>query len=99
MTVCIGIAGCTSINELAPPVTSALLGAGRGAGEAQLSEGRRIYTTQCTSCHAAEPVAKYAGEWPGIIEEMAPKSKLRPEQARAVLSYVLAAERLPKVPQ
>ncbi len=77
-----------------PPVTPSL--AARSKSPASLlEEGRRIYTRQCTACHTAESVPKYAGRWPGIIRDMAPEAKLTPPQEQAVLAYVLAAEREP----
>jgi hypothetical protein len=90
------LAGCMSTESIAPPVS--LLAAGNGAAE--LSRGRAIYLgSKCTSCHTAEPVAKYpAAEWPGIVREMSPKAKLGAEDESAVLAYVLAASRAPRPP-
>jgi mono/diheme cytochrome c family protein len=86
------LAGCASLETLAPPVTPAL--AARAHTDASfLVTGRGIYTRQCAACHAPESVPAHAGEWPRIIAEMAPKAKLTPEQQRAVLAYVLAAAR------
>lgn len=86
------LGGCANLATLAPPVTPALAVRAHGDG-AVLASGRDIYLTQCTSCHAPESVAAHAGKWPGIIREMAPKSRLTPGQEHAVLAYVLAAER------
>lgn len=66
----------------------------RGHADASvLGAGRAIYVTKCASCHAPAPVAAHAGDWPRIIREMAPRSKLTADQEHAILSYVLAAER------
>lgn len=82
----IALASCVSINQIAPPIT----------GSAQLTEGRRIYTTQCTTCHVAEPVKKYtAAEWRTILPEMIEETKLNAQQAAAVTEYVRAALALP----
>lgn len=81
-----------SIESIAPTVTPSLAAA-HGTKVATLEEGRRIYTTQCTACHVAEPVSKYAGQWPRIVREMSVESKLLPGQERALLAYVLATER------
>ena len=85
------LAGCANLATLAPPVTPALVARSHG-DSAVLASGRAIYLTQCTSCHAPESVPAHVGKWPGIIGEMAPKSRLTPAQERAVLAYVLAAE-------
>ncbi|MFT4549070.1 MAG: mono/diheme cytochrome c family protein [Verrucomicrobiales bacterium] len=69
---------------------------GGGASSARtggdlLAEGKRLYLTRCTSCHAPEPVADYSrSEWREIIPEMAIESKLSAAQERAVLQYVLS---------
>jgi len=86
------LAGCVGIEALAPPVTPMLAARAR-ADSSTLAAGRRIYLTKCASCHAADPVADYADEWPHIIRKMAPKSKLSPAEEHAVLAYVLAASR------
>jgi len=85
------LAGCANLATLAPPVTPALVA--RSYGDASmLASGRGIYLTQCTACHAPESVPAHAGKWPGLIREMAPKSRLTAAEERAVLAYVLAAE-------
>ena len=85
------LAGCASLETLAPPVTPVLVSRTH-ADASTLAAGRGIYLTKCASCHAPESVAEHAGKWPRIIREMAPRSKLAPDQERAVLAYVLAAE-------
>lgn len=80
------LTGCVSIDQIAPPI----------AGSGQLTEGRRIYTTQCTACHTAEPVQKYSpAEWRGILPEMIAESKLNATQAGAVTAYVQAVLQAP----
>lgn len=80
------ITGCASIDQIAPPIP----------GSTQLTEGRRIYTAQCTACHVAEPVKKYTrAEWDVILPDMIAETKLNPAQAAAVTAYVRAALALP----
>jgi hypothetical protein len=83
---------CVSVEKIAPPVAQLSVG-----GSAMVLEhGRHIYLGKCTSCHAAEPVAKYpATRWPGIIREMSADAKLSADDESAVLAYVLAARREP----
>lgn len=86
------LGGCVSLETVAPPVTPVLAARTRG-DVSTLATGRSIYLVQCTSCHAPAPVPAHAGKWPGIIRDMAPRSKLSPAQEQAVLAYVLAASR------
>ncbi len=87
--------GCTSVESIAPSVARIPV----PGNTAVLTQGRQIYLGQCTACHVAEPVAKYsAGQWPGIIREMAVETKLSADEERAVLAYVMAALRAPVVP-
>ena len=92
LSAALGLAGCANLETVAPSVTPGLVSRAH-ADASTLGAGRRIYLTKCTSCHAPESVAEHAGKWPRIIREMAPRSKLAPDQERAVLAYVLAAER------
>ena len=85
----VALASCASIETTVPPVASL---PSHGRNVAALDAGRRIYLESCTRCHVAEPVREYpAARWPGIIADMAERSKLSAEQERAVLAYVLAA--------
>lgn len=88
------IAGCANLETVVPPVTPALVARTHG-DSSMLASGRGIFLAQCTACHAPESVPAHAGKWPGIIREMAPRSRLTPAEERAVLAYVLAAERAP----
>lgn len=65
--------------------------AARG-GSSLAAEGKQLYLTRCTACHAAEPVGDFtAAEWRSLMPEMAEEAKLNPSQQRAVLEYVLSA--------
>jgi mono/diheme cytochrome c family protein len=82
----LGLSGCASLEETAPIVST-----GAGASSATLYLGRKIYTQQCTACHAAEPVTAYtAAQWAKILPDMAERSKLAPDQAAALRAYVVA---------
>jgi mono/diheme cytochrome c family protein len=59
---------------------------------ATLEEGRHIFTRQCTSCHTADPVAKFSpAEWKAIVVDMAERSEIDERQQAAVIAYILAA--------
>ena len=85
------LAACASLETAVPPAATLVAG---GRDAATLESGRRVYLDACTRCHVAEPVRDYpAARWPGIIADMAERSKLTPAQEHAVLAYVLAASR------
>jgi mono/diheme cytochrome c family protein len=85
----LAVGGCVSLEQTAPIVS-----AGAGANSATLYLGRKIYTQQCTACHAAEAVSSYtAAQWATILPDMAERSKLVPDQAAAVRAYVAAVLR------
>ena len=87
----VALAGCVSLESAVPPAATLVA---RGRDAATLEAGRRVYLDACTRCHVAVPVRDYAApRWPGIIDDMAERSKLSPDQHRAVLAYVLAAAR------
>jgi mono/diheme cytochrome c family protein len=90
----LSMVGCTSLDLVAPPVAGL-----QGGGGAMISEGRHLYLTTCTKCHAAEPVRDYtASEWAEIIPEMAEESHFTPSQTAAVAAYIEAVLRTSPVP-
>jgi cytochrome c5 len=57
-----------------------------------LERGRKIYTTSCTECHVARPIAQHSVEqWRQIIETMAPRAGLDGVDRVALEKYVFAA--------
>jgi cytochrome c5 len=59
------------------------------ATDPQLCQGRRIYLTKCTRCHAPEPVLKYTrSEWDRIMPDMIGDTRLSAVDAEAVTRYV-----------
>ena len=83
------IAGCKSLNQIAPPVDERLTLAGGGADRAVLERGRAIYLNQCASCHVAEPVHDYnARQWAEILPPMNREAKLKPAQAADLKAYI-----------
>lgn len=73
------------------------VGEGRIADVATLDRGRKIYTTRCTECHVARPIAHYSvAQWHHYVGIMAPRAGLKPQDKAAVEAYVIAArESLP----
>ena len=89
-----GLAGCVSVETIAPPASGL-----RGGGGALVEEGRRLYLTTCTKCHSAEPVRDYtAAEWATILPDMAEESHFTSAQTAAVAAYIQAVLATPPAP-
>lgn len=62
-----------------------------GTSSAELVEGNKIYTNQCTQCHKNFPVEKFTEKkWLHEIDEMAPKAKLSAEEKTKLTKYLLS---------
>jgi len=59
-----------------------------------LKKGHDIYYGgTCTRCHGAKKITNFSGEeLPGIIDNMARKAKISPEEKDAVLKYVIGVK-------
>ena len=96
----LGLASCETNPNPGFPTARALSGR-RGSSQtaelATLERGRKIYTTSCTECHVARPIANYSvSQWHHYVGIMAPRAGLTPADRAAVESYVVAArESLP----
>lgn len=56
---------------------------------AEVVAGKGIYTTKCTRCHEAKPLADWtAQQWVPIINRMAPKARLDDTEKANVTAYV-----------
>ena len=92
------LGGCAATTSVAPPVSPAMVGASHGATADTLNGGRRIFTTQCTACHSADPVGKHSvAEWRRIVGDMSHRAKLNAAQEQALLAYLIAARETPVV--
>ena len=91
------LASCESTGNQPPPVTAefAKVGARQHVDLAMLGEGRVLFVSRCIECHTLPAVGKHTvAEWPALIDEMAGRANLKPEQRGAVLAYILAAREL-----
>ena len=60
------------------------------AHAALVEQGKGIYTTKCSKCHATKTVTAYtATRWEGILKNMIPKAKLNEAEAQQVTAYVM----------
>lgn len=99
LTVCVAaiLAGCLSVEQMAPPVGVEFASAGmrNGITMAHLETGREVYLMDCSRCHSIEPIDRYSlGRWRDIIVRMGPKSKLDVPRTEALRAYVLAAHKV-----
>ncbi len=63
-----------------------------GVTASSLSRGHDLFLAHCNACHGYPDLAAIADErWPGILEKMAKKAGLGPEERDAVLHFVLAS--------
>jgi mono/diheme cytochrome c family protein len=83
--------GCQSY--LPAPMTPEVVRAGARAhvDEQALRQGRALFVSRCIECHALPVISsRPAAEWPGLVDEMAPRADLRQRERNAVLAYILA---------
>lgn len=96
----LALSSCETSPQIAFPTaqTMAATGAARSADLATLSVGRKLYTTNCTECHVARPVAQYSvAQWRHIVGIMAPRAGLKPLDRAALEAYLITARK--SVPQ
>ena len=88
------IAGCLSLEAMAPPVGPRFVHAAgeRGVTLQTLKRGRFIYVTDCARCHGIEPIQRYSTErWRAIVWDMADDARLDRMERDALEAYVVAA--------
>lgn len=62
-----------------------------GTTAAELQDGNKIYTTQCTRCHGNFPVEQFTEKkWLHEVDEMAPKASLSSEEKTKLTKYLLS---------
>lgn len=86
--------GCVDMARLAPSVDHLVDVGGGGNFDVELLEqGRRVYVTRCTQCHAVVEIARYPrSDWHAqILPEMAKEARLDPSDERALSAYIEAA--------
>jgi cytochrome c5 len=58
-----------------------------------IKKGHGIYYGACTRCHGAKDIARRdEKEWVGVLDDMAPKAKLTPEEKDAVWKYIMSVK-------
>jgi len=62
-----------------------------GATEADLRRGYELYLTRCAGCHALHRPQELApGQWPRVLQKMAPRAKLGADELELVEMYLVA---------
>jgi cytochrome c5 len=88
------VAGPRSTSAKAPPPpkrTPGKQGPAQQPDRATIAAGQKLFFARCAKCHAAPKLSKYSTEqWPRIVQKMAKRSGLKPDQQQAVLAYILA---------
>lgn len=94
--IAFSMAGCLTIEQMAPPVGPEFVTMGtNGVTRAVLERGRQVYLSDCTRCHSVEPINRYSADrWRAIIERMGPESKLDESRMTALEAYILAAHKV-----
>ncbi len=85
---------CESSPNAAFPTARTVAGGGdkHPPDVATLERGRKIYTTRCTECHPARPIARYSvAQWHHYVSIMSPRAGLSPNDRAALEAYVVEA--------
>jgi mono/diheme cytochrome c family protein len=90
-------AGAFLLNACSPKVTRPVAEAGTPAKpevhytEAQLAEGKTLFTGSCGRCHKLfEPASKSVSKWESVLPRMIKRAKLSEEQGALVRAYIMA---------
>jgi len=63
-----------------------------GVTATSLSAGRELFLAKCNGCHAYPDLTAISEDrWPGILNSMAKKSHLGPDERTEVLQFILAS--------
>jgi len=61
------------------------------ATSVELTEGKTIFETKCTTCHGAKNIpTRSEKSWLHEIADMSPKAKLTPEEKEKLTRYILS---------
>ena len=97
LSIALGLVGCLSIEQMAPPVGPAFsrVAMTNGTTMSLLETGREVYLRDCSRCHSIEPINRYSlDRWRDIILRMGPESNLDESRTVALRAYVLAAHKV-----
>ncbi len=92
LTAAVVVAGCASLEELAPLVgeEAVRLAEIKGIDPQRIEGGRAVYVTQCARCHIPEWVGRYsAAQWRQTLPRMTPRAKLTHQEAADLEAYIM----------
>lgn len=71
-------------------VSALLLGCGLASiSQHEMSEGERLFRSNCRSCHTLPDPTEYSDEeWPELVKRYADRIELPMEAQRAILEYL-----------
>jgi hypothetical protein len=57
----------------------------------EMDNGKSLFITKCTSCHAAKNTSDFTfSQWQGILRSMVPKAKLSSDEEKQLTAYIKA---------
>ncbi len=85
-------AGCAAaLRQATPEDAFRLAPRWPGTTVQDLERGRSLYVRRCSGCHTLIlPGAHPAEEWPGLVDGMADKARLRPGERDDVVRFLVA---------
>jgi hypothetical protein len=84
----VGLVACA---PRTPPHATAADAQRANVALADLQEGRKLLVSKCGGCHKAPfPEEHPAAAWPGIVTDMAERSKIDARQVALITQYVVA---------
>lgn len=95
--VLLAVSGCGGELQRVTPalVAEANRGGPPTVSAETLEAGRTLYVTRCGSCHGLPAIAAYEQPaWKSWVRRMAPKARIDAAQESALLTYLLAGQRL-----
>src|SRR6185312_14103706 len=87
------LAGCESTSFAPPPPVTPQMAARKGqrVDVATLDKGRTLFAHRCIECHTLPPFWHYrAKDWPQLVDSMAHRANLKPQERDAIVSYIQA---------
>ena len=94
----LGLAFLGACQTAAPPApfTAAIIRAGaiNHADEDTLRAGRTLFVSRCIECHTLPVVSRHsASTWPDVVEWMAKRANLKPDEREAIVAYIVAVRK------